>query len=296
MTLLTGSRHFGDEDLIRYMDHQLDREAMRLAGAHLRNCAACQARLEALQQTSARVSEFLASLDETPDAGRRAAAQGAMERARFRRSASGPMGLTWMRAAAVIVLFIGGVLATEQGRAWVARGILGAAGRDPGPVPTRLVEWLGQRRQLDGSLAAAGSARSRTGNVAADRVADAEPRQTGKTGMSAPVRFDPQGPDVVLVFATPQEVGSAVLHIGEVDAGRAQAVAGYGGERLVATQQGLEVRNRASSQADYEIQVPARFRFIRVRVGDTPESIIRITKSKQDWLWTIPLQTRGLQR
>ena len=41
MTLLTGSRHLGDDDLLRYIDHALDHEGMRLGGVHLRTCAEC---------------------------------------------------------------------------------------------------------------------------------------------------------------------------------------------------------------------------------------------------------------
>jgi hypothetical protein len=32
-----------------------------------------------------------------------------------------------------------------------------------------------------------------------------------------------------------------------------------------------------------------------VRVGDGPEAQIHVSKSKQEWLWTIPLQNSALQ-
>src|SRR5215212_6393277 len=100
MTLLTGSRHLGDDDLLRYIDHELDHEGMRLGGVPLRTCAACGARLDRLKRSSAMAAEWLSLLaDPAPNPTRRAAAQSAMERARFRRSYSGPLGPAWMKAA-----------------------------------------------------------------------------------------------------------------------------------------------------------------------------------------------------
>src|SRR6185436_19082471 len=217
MTLLTGSRHLGDDDLLRYIDHELDHEGMRLTGVHLRTCAECTARLEALRQRSAVAREWLSLLPAEPDPARRAAAQSAMERARFRRGASGPLGAGWMKAAAAIVLMVGTGLATEPGRAFVAQGIVRAAGREPGPVATRMVEWLGQRKQLErGTLAVRRPAEIPPPLPSADAMpatapqpsaAAAPPRPAAariKPGTSAPVRFRAAGPDVTITFASLQ--------------------------------------------------------------------------------------------
>jgi hypothetical protein len=74
-----------------------------------------------------------------------------------------------------------------------------------------------------------------------------------------------------------------------------QAVTGYRGEEFVPGAAGLEVRNREGSRADYTIVIPARYRYIRVRVGDAPEVLIHVSKSKQEWIWTVNLQTSALQ-
>ena len=308
MTLLTGSRHLGDDDLLRYIDHQLDHEGMRLSGVHLRTCAECAARLDGLKRTSAMAAEWLSLLaDPAPDPARRAAAQSAMERARFRRSYGGPLGPAWMKAAAAIVLMVGVGMGTEPGRAIVAQGIVRAAGRDPGPAATRMLEWLGQRRELErGTLAPVQVAPPPPAAAAPAVPAPAPPRAEApragtappavKPGMSAPVRFRPAGPDVTLTFASVQSAGSALVWIREVPQASAQVVKGFRGEELVPTASGIEVHNRDRSRADYTIIIPARFRYILVRVGDAPPVPIHISKSKQEWIWTVNLQNSALEQ
>lgn len=309
MSVLTGSRHLGDEDLLRYIDHELDHEGMRLGGAHLRTCAACAARLEGMRQASATVHDWLSAIPAEPDPSRRAAAQAAMERARFRRGASGPLGMGWMKIAAAFVLMVGTGLATEPGRAFMAQGIVRAAGREPGSFATRMVGWLGQERQLEREMgvqrptvAAAPPAAVAPTPIApqAARVADAAPARAAeparvKPGMSAPVRFRPRGPDMVITFASVQERGTATLWIREeATEASVQATSRYRGEELAAGASGLEVRNTDRSRADYTIVIPARYRAIRVRVADGRESVLPITKDKQDWIWQIHLQSSAL--
>ena len=307
MTLLTGSRHLGDDDLLRYIDHALDHEGMRLGGVHLRTCAACAARADDLRRTSALAREWLSALDlGAPDPARRAAAQAAMERARFRRPSGGPVGAPWMKAAAAIVLMVGGGLATEPGRAFVAEGIVRAAGRDPGPAALWMLERLGRRPQLDRAPltpvrlepppAAEPAAPAPQPAAAAPARSARAPRETIKPGMSRTVRFLPAGPDVALTFASVQSVGIAQVWIREAATqASVQAVSAYRGEEFVPGAAGLEVRNQEASRADYTIVIPARYRYIRVRVGDAPEVLIHVPKSKQEWVWTVNLQTSALQ-
>jgi hypothetical protein len=308
MTLSTGSRHLGDDDLTGYMDHQLDHEGMRLGGVHLRTCAECAERLEGLRQKSAAATEWLSLLDPgAPDPARRAAAQSAMERARFRRPSAAPLGAAWMKAAAAIVLMVGVGLATEPGRALVAEGIVRASGRDPGPAVTRMLEWLGERRRLDpvavvptrpapplppppAAAAPVPERAERTDRPARPAAPPVKP------GTSELVRFRPAGPDVSLTFASVQPRGSAALWIREVaPQASVQATRRYRGEELVAGPAGLEVRNNEGSRADYTIVIPARYRYIYVRVGEGPVVRIQIQKSKQEWFWTIPLQSSAVE-
>jgi hypothetical protein len=308
MSVLTGSRHLSDEDLLRYMDHQLDHEGTRLMGAHLRTCDDCSVRLEGWKHKAAAVHAALGALPEqAPEPNRRAVALAALDRTRVR-AATRPAGLGWLKAAAAVLLALGLGLVSEPGRALVAEGIVRAAGREPGTAAARLVEWLGQEQRLASAPAPeAAAAAPLATNVASDIPSAPQPaaplraearapaRPRIKPGMSAPLRFTPDGPDVTLSFATVQSAGTATLWIRDVPHANVQAVSNYHGETLDPTPGGLEVANQASSRADYVITVPTRYRFIRVHVGDTPEVLIRITKSKQDWIWTINLQNSALQ-
>lgn len=306
MTLLARSRHPGDEDLIRYMDHQLDREAARVAGAHLRTCADCAARLETLQQRSAAVSGMLAELGgEAPDPGRRAVAMAALERARVRSSATGPLGASWLRAAAIVLLLLAAAVGTRPGRAWVADAVVRIYGGNPGPIATRLVEWLGEERRL-GSAERIDAAPPATPLPAAEASPPPAPpppatapvaaRRVGlPLGAAPPVRFSPPGPDLTLVFRSIQAGGSATLLIRDVEGASGQVTEGFRGEALVPTANGLEVQNRLDSRAEYSITIPTRFRFIRLRVGEGREVVIPVYKSKREWVWTISLRNSALE-
>jgi hypothetical protein len=306
MTVLAGSRHLGDDDLIRYMDHQLDREGQRLMGAHLRLCDACTTRLEGFQQKSALAKEWLDLLPaEMPDPGKRAIALAALDRARFRRRTV-PLASAWMKAAAAVVLLVSAGMATEPMRAFVARGVLRVGGNEPGSAAARLAEWLGQQKQLQQPvLAPAHPAVQPTLNEA-PRPAEppaataARPRAerppAPKRGVSAPITFTPAGPDVSVVFSSVQAAGSATIWIREVPRANVQATRGYRGEELLTGDEGLEVRNRPGSRADYVITVPTRYRYILVKVADGPEVRIAVTKSKREWVWTIGLQNSALDQ
>lgn len=307
MSVLAGSRHLGDDDLIRYMDHQLDREGQRVMGAHLRTCAGCTARLEGFQQKSALAKEWLDLLPaEMPDPGKRAVALAALDRARFRRRRV-PVPPAWMKAAAAVVVLVSVGMATEPGRAFMARGVVLCCGGEPGSAAARLVEWLGQDEQLASregvtldraSVPAAAptpayAPETRAPAAAPPRPATEQPAPV-KRGMSAPMQFTPAGPDVLLVFNSVQAAGTATIWIREVPRANVQAVRRFRGEEMVPSRAGLEVRNRADSRAEYVITVPSRYRYIRVRVADGPEVQIAINKSKQEWIWTISLQSSAL--
>jgi len=306
MTVLERSRHLGDDDLIRYMDHQLDREGQRVMGAHLRTCASCNARLDAFHQKSALAREWLGLLPaEMPDPGKRAVALAAVDRARFRRRGTGVMATAWVKAAAAVVLLVSVGLATEPMRGFVARGVVQVGGNEPGSAAARIAEWLGhtQPRQPQPRLASAEAPTPPPAVVYAPEteapaVAPARAVQRTapavKRGMSPPMQFTPDGPDVSLAFSSVQAAGTATIWIREVPRASVQAVRGYRGEELAPADTGLVVRNRPGSRAEYVITVPSRYRYIRVRVADGPVVQIATTKSKQEWIWTINLQSSAL--
>jgi hypothetical protein len=303
MNLLSGSRHTSDEDLIRYMDHQLDREALRRTALHLRTCPECAGRLEELERTSVGVSRWLAELPvEMPDPNKRAMALAAVERTRFRRSATGPLGTGWMRAAAGILLMLGLAVGTRPGRAWVAQAVVRIYGGEPSPIAVRLVEWLGEEEQLaraDDSRLAVFEASPKASGEDSEGVgpvgASAASVSRTAAGPSSLVRFTPPGPDVELVFRNVQERGSVTFWFRDVPGANGEIISAGSGERLVPTAEGLEVRNQRESRASYMVTIPTRFRFVRVRVGDGPEALIPITKSKREWIWTIHLSTSAIE-
>jgi anti-sigma factor RsiW len=305
MNVLAGSRHLGDDDLIRYMDHQLDREGQRLMGAHLRTCAACTTRLDGFQQKAALAREWLDLLPaEMPDPGKRAVALAAVDRARFRRRGTGVMATAWVKAAAAVVLLVSVGLATEPMRGIVARGVVQVGGGEPGSAAARIAEWLGHKQPQQQPRMVSADAptpppavvyapETETPAAAPARTA-ARPAATVKRGMSPPLQFTPNGPDVSLQFSSVQAAGTATIWIREVPRASIQAVRGYGNEEMAPTDTGLVVRNRPGSRAEYVITVPSRYRYIRVRVADGLVGQIATTKSKQEWLWTISLKSSAL--
>ena len=145
MSLKTGPRaHLGETDLLRYMDRQLDREALRRARLHLQNCPDCATRLGEMERHSATVKARIGELPvELPDPGRRAVALAAMDRARVRRSATGPLSAGMLlRAAAVAALALLGTLTTQSGRAWVSDRVEAVAGTFTVPLSsTKSYAW-----------------------------------------------------------------------------------------------------------------------------------------------------------
>lgn len=297
MTMRVGSpAHLGEADLIRYMDHQMDREGLRRARSHLAVCASCGERLAELRQRSDSVSAWIADLPvEVPDPGKRALALATLERTRVRRSATGPLdGRLMLRAAAIAAVAIGGLLATRPGRATLADGIRRVAGED---LPGMLEPWV-EAWDTDAIVVRAPRRPERVEAppIYGEPAAAAPPEARSATGarlpsgMSPPVTFSPAGPDVTLTFESLQREGAATVWFREVPDAVGQVVRGRRNETLVGTAEGLDVRNRSTSRADYIVTVPVRFRALRVRVADGPEMVIPISRAKKEWVWTINLR------
>ena len=289
MSSVMGSRHLGDEELIRYMDHQVDREGLRRARSHLAVCADCAARLEAMQAKSAAVREALSLLGGgDPDPLRRAAAQDAIDRARFRRSASGPISsrVFWPAAAAVLVLVCVGGLGTRPGRAWVSDIVARLAGDAPGAVASKAPEWL------DDAPAPAPAA---VAEAEPPQAAAAAPARRYPPGVSPPVSFQVETAVMTLRFDSRQAVGNALVRLSETDNAAGQVIRGHEGERLVPIEDGMQVRNRPDSRADYEFVVPSHVRYVRVRVGNDSPAMFPVRRTKQDYLFQIPLQESAEQ-
>jgi len=304
MSLSSGARapHPGDDDLLRWIDRQLDLEGSRRLRAHLSTCDDCTGRLDALRERSRQVSAWLAEIPvQLPDPSRRAVAMAALERARTRRRMLSPgFGGAVLRIAAMVLLMLGVTLSTGTGRSWLGDRVEQAVGPDPGPLGAAMLRVFGRGPEAV-QLARATEAKSFPAPAApATPPATLEQLRRAKGVVTPPVAaavaFGPSsGREVVLVFDNLQERGLATLSIRGSGGASARITRGDRGEKLLATANGLQVRNQPRSHAEYEIVVPARFRVVRVRIAKRQEMLIRVAPSKQAWLWTINLENTALR-
>ncbi|HEX8358551.1 MAG TPA: hypothetical protein VF613_00420 [Longimicrobium sp.] len=299
MTFRIGPRtHLGETDLLRYLDHQLDREAHRRARIHLGQCADCSAQLAELERRSATVRAMIGELPvELPDPGKRALALAAMDRTRVRRSATGPLSAGMvLRAAVIATLALLATLSTQSGRAWVSDRVEAVAGDNPGPLAEGILRVLDGAPEQPRRTPATASARREEAVHAhgspstPEQRVSVQRRNTLPPGATAPVQFTPNGPEVVIRFQTLQRGGSATLWLREVREATAHITSGHRTETIVPIEGGVRVSNRTDSRAHYVLTVPVHFRMVRVQVGDGPETLIPVSKSKRNWIWTISLQ------
>jgi hypothetical protein len=275
------------------MDHQMDRARSRWAAGHLEGCAECAARLNAMQTRASAVSAWLGGVDEPASDERRALAMAAVERARFRsRAAHGWGSRPMLAAAAMVAMMLTVAFGTPPGRAWVGSaaerlGIGRTAERATEVAPPPATPG----RQASAPVAADSAALRRTeGEPAAPTAAGRRARAGGlPPGMSAPVRFTPFGNYVLLQVDSRQRLGAVTIWVQDSDQAEGQIVAGRTGETLEPLPDGLRLRNTRSSRADYTITVPTRYRFIRVKIANEPETTIAVSRANRAWLWTVNL-------
>jgi hypothetical protein len=275
------------------MDHQMDRARSRWAAGHLEGCAECAVRLSAMQTRASAVSAWLDGVDEPASDERRALAMAAVERARFRSRASHGWGSRPMLAAAAMVaMMLTVAFGTPPGRAWVGSaaerlGIGRPAERNMESVPPMPVT---PGQQAPATVVADSAGPGVQGEPAAPTAAGRRARSAGlPPGMSAPVRFTPFGNYVLLQVDSRQRVGAVAIWVQDTGQAEGQIVAGRTGETLEPLPDGLRLRNSRSSRADYTITVPTRYRFIRVKIGNEPETTIAVSRASQAWLWTVNL-------
>ncbi|HET6231705.1 MAG TPA: hypothetical protein VFE05_16645 [Longimicrobiaceae bacterium] len=299
MTFTTGVRppHLADGDLLRTIDRQLDLEGSRRVRGHLASCASCAARLRDLDERSRLVREHVAELPvQLPDPSRRALALAAMERTRRRRSLLGTSttGGTLLKVAAVLLVFITAAMGTSPGREWLGERVAVFAGPEPDALSAALLRLLHRKPLSDVRAVAADGVAGRGPAAPGPLTAAPKPKPLAPPAPPPPVSFSPEGTEVLLEFETMQAAGGATLHFGDMAGATAQIVSGAGGEKLVALPDGIQVRNSRRSRAEYMIELPNRFRVVRVRVAKRQETLIRVSPGKRDWLWTIELRSSAL--
>lgn len=296
MNLTAGSRprHLEDGDLIAYMDHAMDRARLRWAAGHLEGCAECAARLSSMQSRASAVTSWLGGLDEPVADERRALAMAAVERARFRSRAQQGWGSRGMLAAAAMVAMLLTVaFGTPPGRAWVGfaaeRLGFGSGSAEPAEAINPMPATPGQQASRPAAADSAALDRAE-GEGAAPTAASRQARRPGlPPGMSAPVRFNPSGNYVLLQVDSRQREGAVAIWVQDSNQAEGQIVAGRSRETLEPLGDGLRLRNNPSSRADYTVTVPTRYRFIRVKIGDEPETTIAVSRANRAWLWTVNL-------
>lgn len=292
MTLTLGSRpqHLEDGDLVRYMDRQLDRTESRRVELHLTVCAECAGRLQAMRARSQQLSAWLGDLDSpAPDDEKRALAMAAVERARFRARSHMWSGRPALAAAAMVALMLTMAFGTAPGRAWVSGAVerLGLASPGDAASESAAAPPVQTAAPAGDAVPAPAEAESAPAPTAA---APGRPRRPVlPPGMSEAVAFNPAGNSVLLKFDSWQRVGSVTLWVRNIQSASGQVVAGRQSETLVPTSDGLQVHNARGSRADYTVEVPTRYRFIRLQIGDDPETVIAVSRARSDWLWTVSL-------
>lgn len=293
MNLTIGSRpqHLEDGDLVAYMDRQMDRSRHRWASGHLDGCAECAARLQGMQSRAGALSSWLGALDEPASDERKALAMAAVERARFRSRASGAWGdRRMLAAAAMVALLLTVSFGTLPGRAWMGDVAERLGIGRPDPRPTESEPAVESGTPATAPAAVADSASAGSLDESARPTAPGGPSRPGlPPGMSAPVRFNPSGNYVLLQVDTRQRLGAITIWVQDSQQAVGQVVAGRSGETLQPLADGLRLRNERSSRADYTITVPTRYRFIRLKIGDEPETTIAVSRANRAWLWTVNL-------
>ncbi|HEX6912943.1 MAG TPA: hypothetical protein VF142_21215 [Longimicrobium sp.] len=291
MSLTLGSRphHLEDADLVRYMDRQMDRAGVRRADLHLTACTECASRLQAMRDRAHVLSDWLGELDAPLPDERRALAMAAVQRARFRARPAAWAGRPALAAAAMVALMLTVTFGTPPGRAWVSAVVERLEGVSPGAAWPEAATAPAARASAPADSVAAVEAEPPAA-AAPPTTAPSRPRRPVlPPGMSEAVPFSPTSNYVLLRFESRQRVGTATIWIRDIPRASAQVIAGRQSEALVPTSDGLRVRNTRGSRADYTIEVPTRYRFVRVQIGDEPETVIAVSRARQDWIWNMNL-------
>lgn len=243
------SIHPSEGDLVRYLDHQVDRDERRDLLAHLSECDACAQRVASLGEHSRIVADYLAELhaDVTPDEVTRARALSAARAAQRRRPlVSGG----WLRAAAVAAVVIA-TAGVSPVRAWVLDRIHGIL-EDDAAAPAAVVEAP-------------------------------EPLAVGSQ-----IAFEPAGDVFNLELDAEQAVGAVRLTLAPGSRVSARVVGGD--ESFTLLPAGVQVENRPTSTASYEIAVPGSVRVVQLFAGDRLLGIVQVDASSSAWARSVPLQ------
>jgi len=219
--------HIDDGELVRYLDNELERDAVAVVRTHLAECGECQAKFDAIRGRSERFQLAMLSADDLPVATPADDIVASIAPNVTRRG----IGWGW-RIAAMLAVVIGITLTVTPARAWLLERLgpvatlLGgsddaAVSPEPGvPVVASSVRFSAS----DTVLFVEFSVRPRGGGVSFDRG-------TSRTEVSAEVRS-----------------GSAT-------------------DELVVFGSGIRIVNSDTSTADYVVTLPTSIQFVEVRIA-----------------------------
>lgn len=248
------SGHLDEGDLRRL----LDEPGAETAGAaeHLRGCAVCARRLEAMRAEASDFSDLLSALPVPPLSGaRRERSWEAVRRASVKR-AMRPQPRRWTgawRAAAGVAAIVAGAFATTPALAWIAE------------------RWSDM--------------------VAAEEPA--QPRVAEVVRTEAPARqvvsFIPQKDAFSLELASAQRVGSLSIEIADVETVTAEVIGGAEQVEVTVLPGAVRIENHPGSTAGYRVIVPSHLRHVNIRIGGAPPVGLPANALAAPWRATIDL-------
>lgn len=234
-----------DADLIRYIDGELSRDERRRVDAELASNTELTQRMETLRRRSLRLRSLLQATDPSneeteasnpvPDRGTiasraRELGNTSIQRRRVGDEPRSQLPTVWLRAAAVLIVLIGGAMVVPPVRAWVIAKIQQiTSGDDVSPTLTPPV--------------------------------DAAPLDT------LPMRFPVEGTLFEVSVANAQADGRLTIRSTESTTGALTIEGRISGENPLFSTDRLAIQNSAASTADYTIALPANIRTVVVRVA-----------------------------
>jgi hypothetical protein len=227
--------HLEDSDLLHLVDGDESDEMRERWLTHIQSCQECARRLEVLRRRASLVSELLSEIDLPPGFAYPKLSVPSPARARSRPGAVIPdFSGAWVRAAAVVLLFLTSLIAVPPLRAWVVDSVTHGW--------TELAALFG-------------------GGPSAE-----EPASSAAEGGST-LWFTPAGEEFRLEIVAPQAEGKLILTTVDGPQGALDITGRGSGATPLVFEGGLRILNTQRSTASYRVALPPGLARVRVRIG-----------------------------
>ena len=241
--------HPSDGDLVRYLDTELSELEERRLRMHLKGCAACSARVEAIASESSAVARYLAKhAVPGPDTVTRARTLAAVRKANAERRSGVHRAIRGLVAASVLLVL---ALTAQPVRAWITERWEGLRGTSARPAEVATLPATVVRR-------------------------------------SSIVAFAPRGALFELQLERFQREGTLTVEVRDVERATAQVLNGAN-ETMLILPSGIRVENRAGSRASYLVTVPSSLPALNVTVGGETIATLDVDRAKLPWTRTFDL-------